>query len=609
MLVDQPISFALWIALVVQFFLWIYSVDSWGKILAENAGLKSCPMGVRLALGSLFYALLALLLAWMGLLYPPMRYFLFILQSLAIAWAPRERIRLEKETLIALLPLALLLFLNTIDGLVIHPYWDPLHHHLVGARQFWENGRMYFPQDSIASYQEGGFELLFLWPHYYFGKAGGLGLLPVQIFAQLTHVVLGFGGSVLLAYAIVKSWLPKAGWQILAVTMFAISGSLQFAIPTAKNDWGIVLWVLAGFWILSSIPLAAEMGKSPRKIFSQLTLAGLFWGFAFLGKLSSGFAIAGLAVIVFFRPRGLKEIAFLSAGFLLGGLPLALRNFGATGDPFFPLLSNIFPIIDSAMGPTWRQALATYQENPIGIARMRELFTEFPLAPAALLAPLIALRKKEVPSLRAASIAFLIALLLFSFIAGKATELRLVGSVLPLAGLLATVVVFRLSQRMRLPVAPTSWILLSILVVFIPFRWSAISRMPTLPHAHELTRAYISGEAQGWIRDHFKPGMRAGLLADSRIYHSLPLPIVRLWDAPEIDRRLRACRTGPEFVKVLHELGFTHLILSQEKLDLFYPKELVGVIEAYVLPLSDTHVFTSAHSVVADVDLLLSKSQ
>jgi hypothetical protein len=607
--VDQPLSFALWISLFVQFFLWISSIDSWGKILATSAGLKDCPAGVRLALGSLFYAFIALLLAWVGLLYPPMKYFLFILQSLALAWAPGELPRPRRTALIAFAPLALLFALNILDSFVIHPYWDPLHHHLAGARLFWERGQMFFPDTAIASYQEGGFELLFLWPHFLFAKANGLGLLPVQVFSQLTHSVLGFGGSLLVAGTLAEKWLPEKSWRPLAVTAFALPVSLQFAVPTAKNDWGIVLLVLAGFWILSSIELARTAHSAKRMLRAQLALAGLMWGFAFLGKLSSGFALAGMGTLLLFRRFSLKEITIFSSGFLLGALPLALRNFGATGDPFFPLLGNLFPIRVQAMGPTWIEALAAYQQAPLGLSRIHELSEEFPLASLSFLVPLLAFARKDEKGLRAAGAGLAVALLLFSFLAGRATEIRLLGPLLPLSALLSVVLLARIASLIPLVPKQLPWALLTALAFVMPYRWSALARAHSIPHAHELTRAYVSGEAQGWFRDHYKLGMRAGLLVETRVYHSLPFPIVRFWDAPRIDARLRATTSGPEFVRVLHELGFTHLILSQEKLDLFYPKELVGRIEGYVLPLTDTHVFTSEHSIVADVNLLLAKSR
>lgn len=597
--VDSPMHFGLWTAIAVQFFLWISSMHSWGKILAPAAGVKQTPPGISLAVGALFYALIALLLASVGLLSPGLRYFLFIIQALGLAWIPAERIKINKELLIASLPLALLCALNLADSFYIHPYWDPLHHHLTGARLFWEKGKMHFPTQSISAYQEGGFEMLFLWPHFFFAKAGGLGLLPVQIFSQLTHCALGFGGSLLIAHSLAQRWLTDKKWQLLAVTLFAIPASLQFAVPTAKNDWGIVLWLLAGFWLLCR-------ESQTKKTWPIFALAGLFWGYAWLAKLSAGFAIAGLAAIFLFRRPKPKEIISFTLAFLAGAFPLALRNYLGTGDPLFPLFPDFFPLKPGAMGPTWREALRAYQaESGQFLLRLKEFALEFPLAPAIAAVPLIALKKKEDPALRACALAIAVSFLLFAALAGKATELRLLGAILPLAALLVAVLVQRLSRLLfflRGPWLP--WALLAALALALPYRKDAIYRIRAIPYADLLTRNYASGEAQGWFRDNHKPEMRAAVLVETRLYHSLPFPMVRIWDAPLLDAKLRHAQSGAEFVKILKEEHFTHLILSKEKLDLFYPKDTVGMVEAYVLPQEQAIVFRTPMSVVAEINKL-----
>jgi hypothetical protein len=311
--VDSPLSLSLWISILLQFVLWLLGMHAWGKIFLGAVGLEKPSGVIALAAGSLLYATILFFLGTAGLLRSEMKISLFFFQAAGLALASKPSFRFGLESTLAAFPLALLFSLYALDSLVMHPYWDPLHHHLVGPRLFWEKGQIFFPEHFAASYQEGGFELLFLWPHFLFAKAGGLGLIPVQIFSQLTHSVLGFGGSLLLAFSLAARWLPNIAWRMLAVSLFAIPASLSFAIPTAKNDWGIVFWILAGFLLLAESPKT----KADKHFF----IAGFFWGFSFLAKLSSGFAIAGLSAIFLFRWPSRNEALSFTAAFVMGMLP------------------------------------------------------------------------------------------------------------------------------------------------------------------------------------------------------------------------------------------------------------------------------------------------
>ena len=143
--------------------------------------------------------------------------------------------------------------------------------------------------------------------------------------------------------------------------------------------------------------------------------------------------------------------------------------------------------------------------------------------------------------------------------------------------------------------------LLLLLTLYLPYRWDALARIPLIPEALLQPRRYISGEAQGWFRDHYQTGWKAALLVESRTYHSIPFPVVRPWDAPKLDSILRGAPSPAEFVQRLRSEGFTHLILSQEKLDLFYPRQLVEIVEPFLLAQPSSHVFRSTHSVVVDL--------
>ncbi len=604
LLVEEGIRANQWVAILGIFFLWAASAASWGRFFLRKIQTAETSFGLALALGFLFFAFVAFALGAAGLLLGSLRWLLLGICALGLALElphlgklPRPSLaRLLRLQSLFLLPILLLVLLPGIDALYLHSFWDPLHHHLVGPRLWWESQRIYFPTNYVGAYQEGGFELLFLWPHFFFAAEGGRGLLPVQIFSQLAHFT-AYVAALSLGWQL--AWGKEFRLRCVALALFASPAALLFAIPTAKNDWGIIVWVLAGFVLL----LQAK-GRS------AFLCCGLLWGMAVLGKFTAVFAVGGLGLAwVVFSGRAdknfVKSMGFLGLGFFLGALPLLTRNFLGTGNPFFPLLAEIFPTAETALGPTWREAFLRYQEGP-GTeipARVKEWAKEVPLTALLVSAPFL-LQARQPRSLRITILGLLVGAVAFFLLSGPATEIRLLGGILPLTGLLVGPVLFLLSGKGPKLRRGVEYVALGILLVALPFRWDALRRMSAIATPEQSAQTYVSAGAQAWFRAQFQPGQKAATLVESRLYHSLPYPIVRLWDAPNLDRKLRATQTMREFFQVLEAEGVTHLILSQERLDLFYPKELVNQVEAYVFQHPKSILFETPMSMVADVKTL-----
>jgi hypothetical protein len=562
----------------------------------------------------LAFALVAFFLAAASLLHPGWRFALFALNSLGIALEGGllslsslsalslfgKKRKWRDPALLAFLPVLLLFALQIPDALLISPYWDPLHYHLVLPRLWWERGGIYFPDQAIATYQGGGFELLYLWPHFFFAQAGGKGLLPVQIFGQLTHLVFGFAASIAIAWALIERWLPTFLWRVLALTLFAGVRSLQFSVPTAKCDWGVILLVLAGFWILA-------YGEKRKKTEWKFYLAGgVMWGFAWLAKLSSGYAIAalGLPLLLFSRLRP-KQLTLLAFGFFLGALPLVLRNLLGTGNPIWPMLADLFPTKASSLGPTWVEALSHFRGVGKFGLRLREWCQESPLALLSPLGLLLALPGGEKDAgLRAACVAPIAGLFLFVLTAGAATEMRLAGALLPLAALAGSVLLeigirkFRSSSRLP-------GVLLALSALALPYNFSSWQRLGGIARPEQLASGYIGAFAQRWFREHYKPGMKLAMIVDVRTYHSIPLPVILVWDYPRLDAKIQASPDVHSALEAIRTEGFTHLLISQEKFDLFYSRKWVADIESYVLARPDSFVFHTPYSIIASVDSLL----
>lgn len=312
----------------------ILAADGAGAAINRLLKLKDGILG--LAFGLLFLSLLVPLFSLLGLLGKSLP-FQSALAVLALCGLVHRTFhwrewRIPRDELLNLLP-ALVLFAVVLRCAVfLNVGQDAYNYHLMAPLHWWLSGGIQFlpelPNIYIASY----WEYLFTWGFALLGAEGD-GLIRVQLFGQLLHALLGFGGCLLVLRRILLLDLFRAGrWTGAALVTALIPSALLWVSWYAKNDYGAAFWLLAALWLL--------LRETPAK--KEWLLAGVLAGAALAAKFSLFFSVFWAAALLIFAGHFSRRFLWSLPTLLLAAAPILARNFLATDNPFFPFYNHAF---------------------------------------------------------------------------------------------------------------------------------------------------------------------------------------------------------------------------------------------------------------------------
>jgi hypothetical protein len=213
--------------------------------------------------------------------------------------------------------------------------FDALVYHLALPRLYLQAGRIvYVPQIMFWGMPQTG-EMLYTW---------GMGLAGEQTAALIGW---GFGLLTLVGLAgVLQAYVSRrVAW--VAVASLIAGYTLAISLSWAYIDWLMGLW---GFCFFTSL-LQWRFSRSYRSLFAT----GAFAGFAFATKYTGGLlALISIFVLAWdaFRKRldgskkenqlpiFMRRLLVFSGAAAMVALPWLLKNWIATGNPFYPL---IFP--------------------------------------------------------------------------------------------------------------------------------------------------------------------------------------------------------------------------------------------------------------------------
>lgn len=278
--------------------------------------------------------------------------------------------------------------------------YDVLEYHLQVPREYAQAGRIeYLPHNVYANFPA-NVEMLYLLAMVVHGD-------PVEtgVTANMIHLLLAVL-TVCAAWVAGREWSPRAG--LLAATAIGTTGWLPYLSGMAYVENGMLLF---GMVATAAIARVAGRGADGRTDdtghIGWIALAGLCAGLACGCKYTAVPLIAApLAVAaVICRRRGLRDMAFTAAVFgcaaLLTVLPWLVKNRVMTGNPVFPLASNVFPSTppgwDDASAEQWNRGHTPKAKERTAAARLHALWRHVPgdaeqrFGPAILLLPLVGL--------------------------------------------------------------------------------------------------------------------------------------------------------------------------------------------------------------------------
>jgi hypothetical protein len=206
------------------------------------------------------------------------------------------------------------------DALTIHTHGDTFYYHLAGAKTFLNHGISILAHDNQGYAQGGLFDLLYFIP-FFFTK----NLISIQLIAQEMHLLF----SLFLGAFLFKKWIPNRMFALLgAISLITIARDFAFFLY-AKNDGVVAVAALFSSYLIYKNRSLFWIGLS-------LALIPTI-------KMSGVIASAVLGICFIYKNRSdFKRILIVIITAAIFVLPALIKNNYFTGDPFFPILINVF---------------------------------------------------------------------------------------------------------------------------------------------------------------------------------------------------------------------------------------------------------------------------
>ena len=343
-----------WLQTLGVFFVFLQfllSIHVWGSLLfqvlpdsvKQSQKLPSMAKLVfSLAFGSLFLAFWIAVFAALGVVGKS-----YVLPELLFLLSPllyfRKEFRKNASFAPAMGPSLLILFLvavRLLDSWRLLPHGDVLMYHLSAPRIWFDTGTFESLLPNPVYLQASFFEYLYQWGNLIFAGEPGQGLVASELFSQMLHAGLGFGGTILCLASIFEYFGLNRWSCVIAALMGANYGSLSWTVSIAKNDFGTTLWGLSGVLFF----LIVETWTP-----ALLVTLGVLLGVSFFAKLTSGFFLIIFCLYLFWKflrwgsfLHAVRNGFCIAGGMILGGMPIWLRNWSLTGNPVFPTLNGVF---------------------------------------------------------------------------------------------------------------------------------------------------------------------------------------------------------------------------------------------------------------------------
>lgn len=447
---------------------------------------------------------------------------------------------------------------------------DDLRYHLVGPRLWSDAGRIFMTVQIPAAMQSSYWEYLFLWGNGLVTGPGVSGLIEGQLFAQWTHTLWGLGGTGLALSYLLRPLVKNGVWVAVAVAVAFCAPSLLLFARVAKNDWGVVFWLLAATALLLNN--------------ASTLAAGVLLGVAAGAKPTAAFYIVPLVLVwAVVDRKNWRELGVLCAAALAGFLPQALHWYVHTGNPVYPALNDWFQ--SPWLGPSLEQSYSLYDsEGPFAqgigswLRKFKELWLEVPTISALAAIPLW--RSRNAAALKLVGVGLLGFLLFSAFIGpehGSAEDLRLYGPGLILLAAVSVVTVEYLCERLgpALQKAAAAALAVSILAFTlaqakVPWGIWLDALNDRLPPSTVMIRSlHLGGYAKSRIRMAADRDDIIFTSGDNQLYYLAQFNVIAVPEHSELDRRTSGVNDPLETLNILREFEGRYLI-DTRRWDVFY---------------------------------------
>lgn len=247
------------------------------------------------------------------------------------------RFDFSRLEILLLVALAVVLVFDLLEGLSPPADADTLAYHFALPRDFLVDGQIGF----VARAVSGAIPMLV---HMIYAAALATGgELGLTLWVMVTGWVAGF-----LIYAIARAYIPRS-WALALLVAFLSTPAVLYGGGSGQVEIRCAAFALV-------CGMLVVFGRQ-HVDYRFIVLAGMCAGF-FVGAKFFGLAFAGAAgLFILFQANGVRRALVFGAVAVAIGFQWYLWNWVHTGDPVFPVLTNLLQFPDSEI---WTREFGAY---------------------------------------------------------------------------------------------------------------------------------------------------------------------------------------------------------------------------------------------------------
>ena len=603
--------FPYWGSFLLFLFFWFGILGFGQKAQDRIAKHLDSSIGLHLLLGSAF---VSITLGFLAILIPIvwMKWVFFIFTAIGCSFFDLKKYPLKwKEppiTSILFILLLLSILFRTIESFLLSRHGDAFICYLTANRKLVATGSFQTFLDHPIYFFSSSWEYLYLWGNVFFYQGPHTGLAESQRFAQWCSSLIAHAGLIAVAYQLARLLKTSRTWALLVALSVSTVPVMRWMQNLPKNDYGIAFWGVGACLLLELTRENEEKNKNRTLFFA----AGVLFGLMVIGKISSVSIGVPALVFLIWNRIAIQNWVILALGGLLGALPVLLRNFKLTENPFFPWLTGVFK--KPVFGPSLQSSFHSVDPLSQGSVLKASFFLEPALEQYWIFGLLLFLvsiafsRKLRTNSPKSTwiwGVGASLGCLFYATFLRPRTELRYLGPTLELTSLISVVALGILIHEMKKPFSRyltgvfTIWVILASNISFftlVQIFTEKYSRGTGTLLSHS------GGVPKKWLRDHLQSPEKILSIGDNEEYYMSDYPFHEMSYVTPIDRALSFLSEAPAMIRFLKETGYAFIYDNRKQTPWGnLNSKSATLLSDYLKKFPESVVFQNENSIIYDL--------
>jgi hypothetical protein len=572
---DQPGTFLAYSGSFLLFLFFLCGMMGIGqKLESKLIQDPASNFGIHLLLGS---ALISVLIGFITLLVPiesikPVFFLMtaygcFHFEIKTLKWNWNE----SRWPNFLFVVLVISIVLRTIEGFHLSGHGDAFICYLTANRKLVSTGNFKTFLENPVYFFSSSWEYLYLWGNVFFFHGSNTGLAESQRFAQWCSALVAHAGLIGISYQFTQIFKLRKSWALITALSVSTIPVMRWMQNLAKNDYGIAFWGVGACLVLE----LAIRRKSEIKNKGIFFVSGILFGLTLIGKISTITIAIPVLMILIWKRVDLRFWIIMSLGGICGALPVVIRNYWLTKNPFFPWFNELFK--SSTFGPSLQSTftkLDPLHQNGVKSDYFLEPIVQQPWIAGLIVFVLIfvSFRKsrneyqlKIVPWV----VSSIVGWVFFAIFLRPRTEIRYLGPTLELASMMSVIAIAGISNGYKnkftkiLPVAFGVWVLVASNLSLFTF-----SQMfgEKYTKGSETVLGHSGGKAKKWLREHVKKDEKILSVADNEEYYMSDYHFHEMSYVSQLDRDLSSVDISEDIIGYLKISGYRYIYDNQNQM-------------------------------------------